>query len=529
MSKNKLSWIFIFGILLVFLTGCACDDTGHNEFVVIPDVPVDESIISSLIPDFAWHDDSSCTPDNFLISMNGVGNSYYEYALVPGNQSSYTWHEFLDPGNQYKYRMRVNADNGPTSPHSNYLTFYTGPVCSGETLIAPELISPGSTWNGGWITHDHLQEFRWSYPGSCLPSYYDYEFATDAAFTNVIDSGTTPDHQMFVEKTFPNCSTIFWRVRANHGGSVGPWSDPFDFHWVREGTECYQTHYLSDDAARISVWLYHDNCSHTGDAAGMRLSSSGCKLDKNGVTLVGDGERTFPPDSHMWDYEVDLGNGPCPSTGLDHKDSGGLFIFNVLAPGTYCVSMTRNQIVKSGAINLMDGIWTDPRVTGDVAYKTIELGPGTSDVDVYFGWDEYDHFIVMPRLPETKNCRICPDPIGPVVEILMEESFVELFGRDRNSAWKLTYAQGVPCYLWLLDEKINQALMDYEGFDWRAEDLEFFPQPDPCPKPEPKPGPDPSPESQPKTCSDYATRTECGAHSADGCKWNGTTESCDGP
>ena len=174
----------------------------------------------------------------------------------------------------------------------------------------------------------------------------------------------------------------------------------------------------------------------------------------------------------------------------------------------------------------MHGTWTDPRTTEHVAYKTIEIGPGTSDVKVYFGWDEYDHVIVMPRLPETKYCRICPDPIGPVVDILMEGSLVELFGRDRNSEWKFTYAQGVPCYLWLLDEKIDLDLSLFEDFDWRAKDLEFYSQPAPCPKPEPKPDSGPDPASQP-TCSDYTTRELCGDHAADGCKWNQNANSCD--
>jgi len=528
MSFKTRRWFIMSLFFTLLLVGCACDDTGHNEFNVIQDAPPDQSILSSLIPTFGWHDEESCTPDKFLITVAKIDGSYSNYASPPGNTSSFTWPTSLDPGSQYKWRMRVNADNGPTGPYTEDNIFYTGPMCSGGVLVAPELVSPGTS---GWISHNDMQTFRWSYPGGCLPAAYDYEFATDAAFTNVVDSGTTPDYQMWVEKTFPNCSTIFWRVRVNDGISTGPWSDTGSFHWVTDET-CWQNHYISDDAARIAVRLYHDQCSLTGyQASTQLLTDSGCKVDNNGVTLVGDGERTYPPDSHIGNFEVDLGSGPCPSTGLDHKTSPGWYIFNVLAPGTYCLSVTRNQIVGYGSTNLMHGIWTDPRTTDNVAYKTIELGPGTSDLLVYFGWDEYDRVFVMPRLPETKYCRICPDPIGPVVDILMEGSLVELFGRDSNSEWKLTYAQGVPCYLWLSDEKINLDLSRFEDFDWRAEDLEFFPQSAPCPKPETKPdtgpAPAPAPASQP-SCSDYDER-QCIAHATDGCKWNRSSLSCDGP
>jgi len=515
MSKKTILRLVLGIFATLLLAGCGpCDDTGHNNFVLVPDLPADESIISSLIPDFAWHDDSSCTPDNFLISMNGVGNSYYEYALVPGNQSSYTWHESLDPGNQYKWKMRVNADNGPSSPYTPYWTFYTGPVCSGETLVAPELEAPGSPWSGGWITHDHLQEFRWSYPGSCLPSYYDYEFATDTAFTNVIDSGTTPDHQMFVEKTFPNCSTIFWRVRANHGGSVGPWSDPFNFHWVREGTECYQTHYLSDDAARIDVRLYWDDCSQTGyNASTNSITDSGCKADDISTIIVADGERVFPSlDYGMGGFEVDLGSGPCPSIGLDHKKWNQL-PFNVLAPGIYCVSITRDQTLDSypGAY-LMDGIWSEPRTNDVVAYQTVEVGPGISDILVEFGWDEYDRVVVIPKFEFTMSCLFCPDPMGPVAGFLFTGQPVMIYARDWQSNWKLSEVEGKACYALIPDALIDEALEKFDGFELRSADLMQFPSPPPCPKPETKP-------ASRAACSSYSSQSSCAAA---GCTWHST-------
>ena len=541
MSTKKIHWIIVSSIIVLFISGCRCDNAAVEAFEFIADSPIGGALVSSLTPEFDWHGSDSCDPDEYHLYIRediqyGGDTAYTDvaYTDVPYTLTG----DSLLPGRVYYWFGRAenvwsSEEPGAHGEYSEPEYFFTGPVCSGETLIAPELEYPrlhGSEEFDNWIGHGGLQDFHWSYTGGCLPISYDYQFATDNGFTDIVFSGTTTEpYVQHIYESFPSCSTIFWRVAANDGSTVGPWSDTWSFHTVTD-VNCWQNHYISDDAARINVLIYHDQCAYTGDAAGMRLSSTGCKVDKNGVTLVGDGERTYPPDSNLSGVEVDLGSGPCPSTGLDHKETGG-YIFNVLAPGTYCVSVTRNQIAGYGSTNLMHGIWTDPRTNQNIAYKTIEIGPGTSDVKVYFGWDEYDRVFLMPRLPETKYCRICPDPIGPVVDILMEESLVELFGRDRNSEWKLTYAQGVPCYLWLLDEKINLDLSQFEDFDWRAKDLAFYPQPAPCPKPDPKPSSDPdpapAPASQP-TCSDYDQR-QCIAHGADGCKWNFNANSCDGP
>lgn len=517
---------FLFMICLisvVFLTGCICSVEGIESFLITPDTPIDGSVITSLNPTFTWTNNKTCDPNKYRIRIeeNVLSGSFWfdddiAYRDLPFTLAGPS----LLPGRQYTWKVRAETDyvssESPSAQgaFSETVSFFTGPVCSGETLVAPTLEYPYRATSAdldNWITHDGLQEFHWSYTGGCLPISYDYQFATDIGFTDTVLSGTTTEpYVQSIYETFPNCSTMFWRVRANDGTSTGPWSDGWQFHWVRKGTDCYQTHYISDEAARIDVRLYHDECSYTGEPAGIRLGSTGCKLDKDGVTLVGDGELTYPPDSALWNFRIDLGSGPCPSTGLDQKGDGDHFEFYVLAPGTYCVSVTKDQLVVggSGSVNLMHGIWTDPRTNDIVAYKEIVLGPGTSDVIVNFGWDEYDHFTVMPELPEGKNCRICPDPIGPVIDIFPEGSFVPIFGRDMNSEWKLSRSMGVPCYLWLENDQINQALMNYEGFDWKAEDLDYFPQPAPCPEPESEPSE--------KNCSDYKTEDSC---KAAGCLW----------
>lgn len=484
-------------IFMLFISGCACGDTGHNEFVIIPDDPADESIISSLIPTFGWHDEESCTPDKFMITVAEIGDSYSNYAMPPGNTSSFTWPTSLDPGSQYKWRMRATADNGPTGPYTKENIFYTGPMCSGEVLIAPELVSPVAA---DWISHNDMQRFKWSYPGGCLPAAYDYEFATDAAFTNVVDSGSTPDYQMWVEKTFPNCSTIFWRVRANDGTSTGPWSSAYDFHWVRDDT-CYQWDYLSDDFAWLHIRLAQDYCDQTGYiAAWTQTLNSGCMVD--GMIIVGDNSAVID----LKNFVVDLGAGPCPSIGLDQKTANWEAKFGVLTPGTYCVSISRNQSIGwNNDIDLMEGVWTNPRTNAVVAEQTLELGPGLQDLILQFNWDETDRIFLTFPLDFTYDCKIGPEKLCPTYDFAREGETIPILGRDTNSDWKLTQLNGIPCYILLGNAAINEKLGKFEGFDWRAEDLEFFPQPPPCPTPEPV-----------RSCASYNTSAACYAA---GCTW----------
>ena len=147
-----------------------------------------------------------------------------------------------------------------------------------KPLVPPEIEVPlaqgGNDENDNWITHAGTQDFQWSYPGGCLPEFYDYQFATDLGFTNIVLSGTTTEpYFMHLYETFPNCSSLFWRVAARVGTTVGPWSDAFQFHWVEDDT-CWQNEYISDDAARINVRLYLESCDQTGISTPAAQSST---------------------------------------------------------------------------------------------------------------------------------------------------------------------------------------------------------------------------------------------------------------
>jgi hypothetical protein len=521
MSIKRTRWLILALFIALLLAGCRCDNSLIPTYYGIGDTPADGAV-TSLTPLFNWHGSDSCDPDEYIfrieeggISSQGLVNtnispSNLPYTYVGGVGSP------LEPGKSYTwYLTAVNGANNGDPPVFGQKTeigqFFTGPVCSTETLIAPDLMDPEPA---GWLNKEHV--FKWTYPGGCLPTTYQVQFAWDAAFTNIYLTATTSEpYAQELLMAFPDCSTLFWRVRAFDGSTYGPWSAGRDFHYIISGG-CYQWHYLSDDAARIYVDLYWDDCSQTGyNASTNTITDPGCKADDISTIIVADGERVFPPSDYgMGGFEVDLGSGPCPSTGLDHKSRDQL-PFNVLAPGTYCVSITRDQTIDGYPhAYLMDGIWSEPRTNDVVAYQTVEVGPGTSDILVEFGWDEYDLVFVMPEFDFTIECRFCPDPIGPVTGFLFAEQPVPIYGRDWQSHWKLSEVEGKACYALISDALIDEALEKFDGFELRSADLGQYPPPPPCPPRISEPGVS---EPRQNVCSDYKDSTSCNADTK--CIW----------
>ena len=516
MAKKKMLIVVLGVLFTLLLAGCKCTQEQMNEMVIIHDTPADGTLLSSLLPSFSWHS-TTCSPSYYYVFVYASGNTSLlsAYHQVPDGATSFDWvTPPLEPGKEYAWRVKpVLEDPGyMEGDFSEETIFYTGPVCSGETLVAPELQGPS------WVEHNGPQEFNWTYPGSCLPISYDYQFASDIGFTDIILSGTTTElYAQHLNQTFPNCSSLFWRVAANDGTTVGPWSDALQFHWVKDET-CWQLHYISDDAARIRVRLYDDICEMTGYSSSTRtILDPGCKKEKGTNLIHGDGEYAYPPDHTFTGFTVKLGSGPCPSTGLDSREFGGLQFFYVVAPGTYCVSITRDQEADSWGEtkDLMNGMWTDPAGSGVIAEKTLELGSGLQDVLVEFGWDEYEQIILWYPIPENINCRRGPDTICDPLKIPMAGEILPILARDMQTEWKLTSYEGETCFVYLTDAQINEVLSKTPGNQLLTENLPFYePQP-PCPTPTPVPR-----EPAPTGCAQYTTQRNCIAAK---CQWTGTS------
>ena len=477
MSVKKLRWMLLSIFILLFLAGCDCDDAEVMAFGVFADDPINGAVVSAN-PTFTWHESESCTPDRFKIWVDnyfyGGQSGHSEFA--DGSDTSHTLVNSLEAGKKYTWWMYAVAEdqtiNGPPTVGKD---FYVGPMCSGQPLLAPVLLSPHEN---AMITNIPTITFTWEYEGGCLPSSYLYQFATDIGFTDIVDTGVVTDHQMEVTKTFPDCSTLWWRVGASDGNSTGAWSSPSAFH-LANSSSCPQIADDSINTAFIYMNLYADDCPSTGFAPspGDPLNP-GCVVSSSGLILHGDGENWGEPPLH--EYTAQLGAGPCPSTGLD----AGTNRFLVQTPGVYCVSITKAQsVMDSGMnpVNLQHGMWTEPFTYSTSTEVTVEMGPGPINASIAFGWDELDALFPMPYLESAVNCRYRPDPECPIFDIPMMGAQIPIFARDAKSEWKLTERFGVPCYVFLENEVILKAMEDVYGPGWELDQLPIFPDPGPCP------------------------------------------------
>lgn len=277
-------------------------------------------------------------------------------ALQPGRE--YTWHA-------YSYRTSGLL----YGKSSEFRIFYTGPICSESPLLAPVLNLPTDK---SWISPSSSYKFQWYYPGNCLPTSYTYEFSSDPNFTNILKSGVTSNHNMHLKETFPNCSSVFWRIAPRVGSEVGPFSDIQEFTW---GT-------YSNCSAEIRGMVYQDQCPQTSfyvPLGNQIVLDPKCKIT-GGIGIHADGIWDIETEpTVLIDVRIDLGAGPCPSTGLDYKNNpNGWYEFIVLTTREYCVSITNQQSSSSYNIgDLSNGIWTEPLTNQDVTGVTITLEDGT--------------------------------------------------------------------------------------------------------------------------------------------------------
>lgn len=501
--KNKTLFLLLL-IPIIFLTaGCdsACTTAEYETFDVILDGPADGEIVNSLTPTFSWHHNESCTPEMFdvlIYNPDGI-NTFITFGI----NSFLSPNPALQPGRVYTWLVYPRR----TSPlkhgkFSDTRTIFTEPICAGDPLIAPELINPKDK---GWISPSSSHIFKWHYPGNCLPTSYTYEFASDPNFTNILKSGVTSSLYQHLYETFPNCSTVFWRVAANDGSSIGPFSDIHKFTWATDGS-CWQNDLISLDSAEISGRLYHDICPQTSfytPLGNQFVLDPKCKM--TGVYGIhGNGIYKAVLDQLLGAVQVDLGAGPCPSTGLDSKiGEFGTYKFVVLTPGEYCVSISNQQTSPQyGVGDLTKGIWTEPLTDQDVTGVTITLEDGYHEITQNFGWDKFEQIFATWILELNTNCRARPRMDSNVEAILLAGDSVPLIGHVAGSDWKLAVVGEKLCYLYLPG---------------------FFDLPQVDPPPEPLPTPKPGGAD---SCANYTNRTDC---SAAGCLWNDTNKTCKTP
>ena len=529
MSKKALFWLLICIPLVLIASGCkpVCTPAEYEGFKVFPSSPFDGTIVSSLSPTFEWHSNEECQPGHINLEITkdalGPGTIY----TTGGLETSYTLTTPLDPASKYIWKPYASSTGDDIGKILNwYWAFFTGPICTSGVPEPPVLDVPS---NGGYaepLAATSGFHFHWHYPGDCLPTSYLYEFASDPNFQDIVLSGETADYKSYLMyQMFPDCSTLYWRVAAKIGSQVGPWSDPAIFYYVYDN-KCWQNHYLSDDVALIRGKVYRDQCTQTFQTLPNGASAYGC-ID-HAFGIMGDGNMSYNEnidygEPGLANVVVDLGAGPCPSTGLDQTTTGakGKYSFTVLTPGEYCVSVNKNQTGYSGGTtyNMMNGLWSElPTKALSTGYD-LYLSPGWYNLNLNFGWDKYDSFI-KPFFREPTWCRWRPYPICDPLHLFEVGDVAPMLARNEAGTWFMTSIQGETCYFYnqyTKEAEITEADvgMPVEEYLKKFNELEVYPDPAPCPPPPPPPKPKQDKEKD-VDFSKYASQDPC---LAAGCNW----------
>ena len=271
----KKLWISIMSLLLI-LVSCAPKEQAPQEKAVevitddltdpiLPDCdmgmnrpeiisPKQEIIDASPPHTFSWN--IGCVPDQYHILVypneDNIVPVISEYFSPDGKE--YTSNVQFDPVTTYIWTISAFIEPHPAPKVSLQGSFSTGPVCSGQDLVPPTLVSPadGSIDGGkGWgyleevqttIKYPawHLEPFQ-QFGDGCTPEYFEIDLSVNPDFSGPdpwnlggqSHFGTIEDGwRVFRNETsvLLDCTFYYWRARAEAGGNFSDWSEIFSFY-----------------------------------------------------------------------------------------------------------------------------------------------------------------------------------------------------------------------------------------------------------------------------------------------------------
>ena len=496
-------------LLLSTLTACempvTCDTPG--ELVApVQESPAMWEVVDSLTPTLSWSNPGDCNPDRYLLKLYYMGGESGHN--TDGPSLSYTMASPLEPGTEYAWTVQPRLDSsfGPIAGR-NY--FFTGPMCDTSTLVAPNLLEPAN----GAIINDDYPSLKWDYPDPCLPPSYAVFLSTDPSFTDTSLNGGTgnPSTRWGPGDHLDDCTEYFWRVAPWYGTEIGPLSTTYSFY-VDESSSCFFVAEPSITIVDISGIVFHDMCPI--DPGGLIPTSlpKGCAEDEWGEVHADGIHQVDEPG--IEGIVVELGTGPCPSSGLDTTvtDAKGFYSFKAQTPGEYCISVNAEDPINAPI--LLSGQWTlIPSGHMGFTYRHITPEAGEDKTKQDFGWDYAGSLAPCPffKLDSDAFCRAGPSQAFHEVTIGAEGASLPVAGRIQDNSWLLVQMGDISCWV---SEVVGSTECDLS-------EVPVLNPPDPTRVPQPE-------EEEEPYCTQFTNEKDCNAHSNDGCKWNRQTQHCDG-
>ncbi len=168
---------------------------------------------------------SACIPESYRVELS-TESDFSDTSLNGGTGSPGTrWGPGspLDPATQYFWRITPFAD-GTWGPTSIAYSFFTDPICSGASLVAPNAVTP---LNGDTLATAN-PDFEWTYPHTgCSPEGTHFQIATTPDFSTLYiyaDNPNQASRRMAFGVPLNDCTTYYWRVAMVSEGVQGPYS-----------------------------------------------------------------------------------------------------------------------------------------------------------------------------------------------------------------------------------------------------------------------------------------------------------------
>jgi hypothetical protein len=287
-------------------------------------------------------------------------------------------------------------------------------TCPTEELVAPVLVAPGN----GDTVNTRLPTLTWSYPANCTPEGYRIDLSPVVDFTDTSLSGGTgdPSTSWSPGEELQDCIVYFWRVAGINGTTLGPFSGVRGFTVDETGT-CEPPTPVPGSVGAIRGIVWHDLCA-VGMASDLPLQPGCIEVPGvDGSPVPAANGILEPGEPGLAFVQVDLGSGPCPSTGLSSASTGadGTYSFEDLVPGDYCVSV--DALSETNSAVLIPGGWSSPTRDVEPAEAEVAVAAGDAVVGVNFGWD-FQFLPNPPTPPPSASATPVPTPTSPGAQIL---------------------------------------------------------------------------------------------------------------
>lgn len=239
MSKRLIFSLIVMVLALIGLS--ACGPVCSPGELVVPQIqnPLDQTIFDDTTESLEWSwPNQNCVPEGYLLEIAQDGPNWGTPAhsvTLDGLATSWNFPAPLPPATEYWWRITPFVDNdfGPTTPDKQ--VFWTGPICEGSSLIAPDPFMPS---DNSVETNDYLvYTLKYTDP-NCIPEGFKLSVSRTADMQEVVgghdnfgkvkiathtSAGCAPAIQHM------DCTEYFWTVKAVSDGMEGPWSTVYRF------------------------------------------------------------------------------------------------------------------------------------------------------------------------------------------------------------------------------------------------------------------------------------------------------------